>query len=420
MYKKLIFKIRYRISRDGFFSVLIIIFKRLHYKIDKFFFFRLRMNLYLNNSMKLINSSLNAKEIRRSTLAYVESMRLKTPGLYGRYRYCSSQNDALLYASVFAALTRSMYGDLNSLTLKEKNEWVNYIMSYQEDDGIFRDLIIDCKLSRTAMWWGELHLTYLTLMALSCLEAEPVQNIPSIKLFKNYSLIKKWFLALKITKRPSLDINAHAPWIYVMLLQYARDLLNLKWVNKAIHEVIKLLNSEIDPETGLWGTKDKAYKAFYINEGVKIGYHFWIFYFYDNLPIPHAKKVIDNLLSTQNPLGGFDISLNSSACDDIDTIDPLCRMLLKYNYRKEEIVRALELSVPWVLANRNLDGGFVFKRDEAFQYGHVKMLSKRNESNMFATWFRSLSLAYIGKTLPNHFLSVQKWHLPKIPGAQFW
>jgi hypothetical protein len=45
-----------------------------------------------------------------------------------------------------------------------------------------------------------------------------------------------------------------------------------------------------------------------------------------------------------------------------------------------------------------------------------------NESNMFATWFRTLSLAYISKVLPEDPLlnNVQFNFFENCPGYQFW
>ena len=48
------------------------------------------------------------------------------------------------------------------------------------------------------------------------------------------------------------------------------------------------------------------------------------------------------------------------------------------------------------------------------------MFSGINESNMFATWFRTLSLAYIGKALPDSWAGEFDWCFEKIPGLQFW
>ena len=255
-------------------------------------------------------------------------------------------------------------------------------------------------------------------MALTCRGTVVGKPFGILQSFKSKTFIESWFKDLYITQYPSNELNAHLPLYVVTLLQYARDYQGAVWADSAIRKVISLLDAQIDPKTGCWCTGDGQKNL--INEGVKIAYHFWIFYFYDKLPIMHLEQAIDSLLSTQNRFGGFDYSLNSSACDDIDSIAPLCRMTILTNYKKEVIRIALQKAVPWILCNMNDDGGFVFKRGQSFQYGHAKMYSCVDESNMFATWFRTLSLAYIGKCLPDSWPGGFDWHLTKIPGLQCW
>ena len=91
------------------------------------------------------------------------------------------------------------------------------------------------------------------------------------------------------------------------------------------------------------------------------------------------------------------------------------------DYRKQDIKDALLKAVPWILYNQSVDGGFVFRRDEKLNYGHPFTSSIKNESNLFATWFRLLSLAYISKVLPDEpFFEGRKINFIKVPGYQFW
>ena len=41
------------------------------------------------------------------------------------------------------------------------------------------------------------------------------------------------------------------------------------------------------------------------------------------------------------------------------------------------------------------DGGCVFRLGEPIVYGSSNMSAMRNESNLFATWFRTLSVCYM-------------------------
>ena len=53
-------------------------------------------------------------------------------------------------------------------------------------------------------------------------------------------------------------------------------------------------------------------------------------------------------------------------------------------------------------------------------YGHEIMTSRKNESNLFATWFRTLSMAYIGKVLKGSVAGQFDWQIMECPGYQFW
>ena len=68
----------------------------------------------------------------------------------------------------------------------------------------------------------------------------------------------------------------------------------------------------------------------------------------------------------------------------------------------------------------NDDGGFVFQRGEPLVYGHERMSSKADESTMFPTGFRTLSLAYLAQALPHSVVGGFGWQFPRCPGLQFW
>jgi hypothetical protein len=211
------------------------------------------------------------------------------------------------------------------------------------------------------------------------------------------------------------------------LLQYARDFHHDESAGKAAVVLLEWLSTHhMDPANGVWGCGDIA-DPVWRSHAVQAAYHWWLLFFYDRVPIPYHERAIDTLLATQNITGGFgwgvhnpDEPSNSSACEDIDSIDPLCRMLGGSEYRKEEIGGALARAADWVLSNQTPDGGFVFMKDSTFEYGHPQLRSRRNQGAMFPTWFRLLSLALIGKALPEHPLGQIPWQFTGCPGMQFW
>jgi hypothetical protein len=211
------------------------------------------------------------------------------------------------------------------------------------------------------------------------------------------------------------------------LLQYARDFQAHPYADDVVRRLLTWLSShELDPEHGLWGGLD-IHEPRNLSRLVQAAYHFWPLYFYDHWPIPCPERATDTLLRTQNPRGGFGWGVHngenpwhSSACEDIDSIDPLARLAAQSEYRREEILVALRRALPWVLSNQNDDGGFVFMRGVGFSYGHDLMTSGPDVSATFPTWFRTLSLAIMGQVLPDTVVGTIPWRFCECPGMQFW
>ena len=116
-------------------------------------------------------------------------------------------------------------------------------------------------------------------------------------------------------------------------------------------------------------------------------------YFYDKREVLYKEKILNLTLKTQNKLGE---KLNSSACEDIDSVDLLIHLSDSHNI---EVKQSLKKAFAWILSNQNSDGGFVFRRNEPMWYGHEIMTAKKNESHFLASWFRTLSLVKLTKEL---------------------
>jgi hypothetical protein len=203
-----------------------------------------------------------------------------------------------------------------------------------------------------------------------------------------------------------------------VMLQYARDYQEMTVADGILLRIYEEIQKRQDKKTGLFGQSFQT--PWEISLGVQSGYHFWLLMHYDNFPLQNVEKIIDNLLSSQNILGGYSINWNSSACEDIDSIDPLYRLSRLTNYRNDEIQKSLKRALPQILVNLNIDGGWVFKRNEELKVVHSEMYSGVNESNIFFTWFRILGLAYclLGmKEVPKGY--TYNWQFKRAPGQQF-
>ncbi len=361
------------------------------------------------------NSQVSMVDIRNSALNLVQSMRINQEPRC-QYLYSPSQTEPVLYASVYAALIRHLYRDLGSLSPAEKQGWIDYISSYQADDGLFKDPAVDNEIAAVEDWWGWRHLTLHVIMALTALGSIVMRPFTFLEPFFNLDYLMSWLESRDWANKP--DFVSNEVQNIGTLLQYSRDFHNNKRAGQVVTYLLDWLDKTQDSQTGLWGKPFNT--PVLLSRGVQTGYHLWLFYFYDGRPIRYIERIIDSVLATQNRFGGFGMALNSSACEDIDSIDPLVRLSVLSDYRHNEIKAALCRALPWVLANRNGDGGFVFRRNETFVYGHQRMSSGRNESAMFPTWFRTLSLAYLAQALPETMIGKFNWQFLNCPGLQFW
>ena len=357
--------------------------------------------------------SMEASRLVDKVFEYVQSNRV--PGGDPAYYFNRSADEPVLYASCYAALTLSLLGKLSGLSDLEKKRWSQYLMTFQCEDGLFRDHVINNDLSETADWWGTRLLTVHVLMALASLDQKAPRPFKIIQQYKSRGRISEWLSQLDWCH--NADFSSNAVQNLGCLLQYARDFQNDREAAEALDEMFSWFDRFQDPDTGLWGGAGKTRRA--LSRSVQAFYHIALLYFYDHRRLNVVPRIIDSLIATQNLIGGFGVRWSSSACEDIDTLDPLLRLGTGSAYRSEDIRKTIDKAIPWVMANMNEDGGFVFRRCTDFEYGHPKMYAGIDQSSMFATWFRTLSLALAGYYCKDTWIGQYPWNFIRCPGMQF-
>jgi hypothetical protein len=360
----------------------------------------------------------------RETLAFVAAHRGDRPG---RYRYSAVSSGPTLYSSCYAAMARHLLGDMDRLPDSECAEWITYLLSHQDDDGLFRDPVIFDQgwYKDDPLWCGRPHLTCHVVAALACLGAVAEKPLRWLDPWRDPDALVRWLAARDWGRQVAWTGNEVMN--VGVLLQYVRDFHDDARAGQATAVLLEWLAAHhVNPTTGVWGAVD-ASDPIWRSHAVQAAYHWWPLLFYDGVPLPHLERAIDTVLATQNPRGGFGWGVHnraepsmSSACEDIDSIDPLCRMMQLTDYRRADIETALARAADWVLTNRMPDGGFMFIRDQPFEYGHPALRGEAGQGAMFPTWFRLLSLALIGKALPGHALGRVPWQFVRCPGMQFW
>jgi len=357
-------------------------------------------------------------------LGFIESMRLPEHGP-GAYRYAAGTTEPTLYSSTYAAMARSLLGDLSCLPEADRRAWIGYLDRHQDADGLYRDPVIFGQgwYAGDPLWCGRSHLTCHVIVALTCLGGTATRPFGWLDPWRDPDRLCRW-----LAER---DWGARVGWTgnEVMnvgtLLQYARDVHHDGQAGKAVEVLLDWLSTHhLDPASGVWGSLDLAGPK-QRSHAVQAAYHGWPLFHYDRRPVPHAEQAVATVLATQNPSGGFGWGVHnpatpflSSACEDIDSIDPLCRMQPLVPHRRAEVAATLGRAAAWVLTNQMPEGGFVFVRDRAFEYGHPQLRAETGAGAMFPTWFRLLSLALIGRALPDHPLASIPWHFVRCPGYQ--
>lgn len=348
----------------------------------------------------------NYRDQRKRTLDFVNKNKVGNPVV--EYTYSSSSSKSTIYASCYACMIRSLYGDLDTLSDEQKKEWTSYFDSFQSsDDGLFYDPVLaNEKIYHTEDWWGARHLALHLIIAYTALGSRPKYDFKFLESFYNPTYVIDWLESRNWDEK--IAFTGNEVMNYGCLLQYSRDFFHNNDAGNGLRAMMNWLEEKINPDTGMWGCQPND-NPNQLSQIVQGAYHIYPLFFYDNRDLPYKDKAIDLLLKTQNPLGGFGVQLNSSACEDIDSIHPLIRFSKFTDHRKDEVNLVLKRAFPFVLANMNDDGGFVFRRNEPFHYGHEEMYSGYNESSMFATWFRTLCLAYLVNYLGlNNTFSIQK------------
>lgn len=352
------------------------------------------------------------QQLRADALSFVDTMQV---GDF-QYRYASSTMAPTLYCSVYACLLKSLFGELRETSEAQRRAWSSFFDDHQSaEDGLFRDGALSNGLFEDTDWWGARHLVLHMIAAYSALGQRPRHRFVFLDKYKRVDEIQRWLSSHDWASRTAYsdDIDNKLMNI-VCALQYERDHRDDREAGRAVEIIKDMLARQLNRATGLWGAFDTSDPPD-LSRAVQFAYHLYPIYFYDRCPVEEQNQLIDLVLKTQNPLGGFGTAANSSACEDIDSIYMLCALSLRSTYRRKEIERALLRGLAWVFANQNQDGGFVFRRNEPLAYGHALMSSRKNESAMFPTWFRILAIAQIATRL-----RLADFVFTEAPGLQFW
>lgn len=335
------------------------------------------------------------------------------------YRYSNSCRHPTLYASAYACMTLSLLDEMRNFSDDEKKRWVDYFDSFQdESSGLFHDPVVAGDFFLDTDWWGARHLALHMISAYTGLGARPRHPFRFLAKYYDTDVIDSWLDEID-WNGPDLGGGDEDNKIMNIggLLQYQRDTWGDAEAGHAVEYLKTCLLSKVNQETGMWGVFNPT-DRYRRSRMVQFSYHLFPIFFYDGYLKFDGPAIVDTVLKTQNRFGGFGVKFNSSACEDIDSLDILMRLHdanLCSLATQSDIRAAVKLGLDWVIENQVDDGGFVFRLNEPFSYGHQQTSSLGNQGAMLPTWFRTLSICYITRFLDmkNDFV------VSRCPGYEF-
>ena len=273
-----------------------------------------------------------------------------------------------------------------------KYKWCKFFDKYQSpDDGLFYDNTISNPDFDNSDWWGTRHLALHMIAAYTFLGGQPKYGLKFLNKYKSPLVIKNWIDSIdwEVKSLMSTDVDNKIMNIGC-LLQYERDRTNDVELKNSVRDLQKYLKLKINPKTGMCGNyrTDVARER---SSMVQFAYHLMPIFIYDKDFDFDFEAIAKNVLLTQNKVGGFGYEINSSACEDIDSIDLLITCYTFCSVNTQSAIRtALKKAQYLVLLNKVSDGGFVFRLFQSFWYGDHEMRANIEHRSLFSTWFRLL------------------------------
>lgn len=311
-----------------------------------------------------------------------------------------------LYSSCFAAMTLHYLGELERCSEKDKQLWADYINSWQSEEGIYvgPELSKDEITSVNHNWQVvTTHLTAHVLPALDVLGAQPKHKLHFAKKYTVPETLHQWLNARDWAK---VWLEGNNLLFVGQFLIHMRDIEADEKAATAVKLYLDWLNTQIDPNTGVWGTNGYCDKY----SAVYGAYHQLLVYFFEEEDLKYHEKLVDTVLSCQAIDGSFGKYYKGGACEDIDAVDILVNSYKRYKYKKPEIRKALRRVLPYIFKNLTKDGGFVFRQDEPFIHMSIPRTKvPANKAHLFATWFRSHTIALIAEILTDEHSIEFEW-----------
>lgn len=359
--------------------------------------------------------------------------------------------DGTIFTTCFALFIFDLFGKIDTWSKKERDLWIDNISSFQDrDSGYFIPDNFEGKLNTKPVQ----QLTYFCLSALHILGSFPKYELLFLKQWPqsedvyNYLNNIGCFSGFPTTGNMAMFLAIFLTYQY----EKNKDKSALERLNLWFYSHEKTQNSSI----GFWGNylKNKYYAGF------QNAFHQFVIYTYWNRPVPYNRKIVDTVMSLQDEDGHFGPIPGGGGCWDFDAADILIHCGYERGYRIKDVETSLKKLSKAILISQNNDGGFCEARKhvaslkEIFRFENLKFIFKGanpylwyyrlktmvvnsrkkrakiythwtkegrswDQSNLWDTWFRCLTVAEIETVLRKSATKID-WKFHKFIGVGYY
>jgi hypothetical protein len=129
--------------------------------------------------------------LKSKTLDFVKNMNTGPSDF--DYKYSNSCKTPNIYSSAYACMILSLFGELEKVNEKEKNNWSEYFSNFQNNkDGLFYDKSLQNENFNDSDWWGARHLAAHLVNVFISLEIKPRYKFYFLEKYYNLNFLKDW------------------------------------------------------------------------------------------------------------------------------------------------------------------------------------------------------------------------------------
>jgi glycosyltransferase involved in cell wall biosynthesis len=363
---------------------------------------------------------LDKSDIRESRSVYERS-----------YRWFLSKRDAFgvsvgvlkqeeLVSAGLAILLLDGLNRLESITREERTVWIEDFTSRQNPESglfIYPSNASSTRASATYDDFGRDHqLTYLVLKIFDALGVKTRHPLRFVDKYCNEKTTIGWLKNLDWAN-PNLTSNK-----LMLLLTFLINRVEQESNTSAVliyHQILDWLDQNQESKTGLWGTRYSKSPVCPMN----VAYRLIPFYAYIHRPLNRMSRILEYTLQIKINDGPYSGSFLYDSLTTLSIAYILTSFSSQIKSVENEVSDALTKTYSYITDSQNKDGGFSDSIPSAENTIEFDLLApiklESNQSNLWDTWLRLLTLATISNRFPHGSLNETTWNFPLRPGIGY-